>query len=167
MLLIAVVLRILEYDYVVALSSVHDDDADNGSSSGETRSNWCCRLSLRLNLNMLRNKQPGKYINESHPSFTAERMAFVLGNTTKFPSTTKQLRRSWWCSFVYVEEHFATRGAHCFMIVFQSKMMRRIVLSRTQRLSSDSPTASLLGRLPQPTRESHFRLPRQPGLRMK
>ena len=51
-------------------------------------------LSLRLNLNMLRNKQPGKYINESHPSFTAERMAFVLGNTTKFPSTTKQLRRS-------------------------------------------------------------------------
>ena len=124
-------------------------------------------LSLRLNLNMLRNKQPGKYINESHPSFTAERMAFVLGNTTKFPSTTKQLRRSWWCSFVYVEEHFATRGAHCFMIVFQSKMMRRIVLSRTQRLSSDSPTASLLGRLPQPTRESHFRLHRQPGLRMK
>ena len=48
MLLIAVVLRILEYDYVVALSSVHDDDADNGSSSGETRSNWCCRPSCSL-----------------------------------------------------------------------------------------------------------------------
>ena len=60
---------------------------------------------LRLNLNMLRNKQPGKYINESHPSFTAERMAFVLGNTIKFPSTTQQQRRSWWCSFEYVEEH--------------------------------------------------------------